>query len=275
MDTFDATARASQELGVRGLQQSLRWLEGLPFVTIYGGSQIKPGTRLYGTAFEFGVRLGQAGIPGTTGGGPGGMEAVNRGLQEGGSLSFGLGMPFKHEGIIADKGNAFLDLYLAHETFKSRKSAFHRAKIKVCLPGGIGTWDELFEELVQCQRNFCHCDSTEEHAPIIFVDTPEYGLYRRLVNLIAGSDDGLPSMLSLGLVDAEHQRLFQLVEDTPHESALEIAARMVIDYWQQHNLPVYCTPPRSGRAIQLDELTRLIQGDPPQMTPTLLDVAAS
>jgi predicted Rossmann-fold nucleotide-binding protein len=256
---MDDNSSAYHELGVRGLEDSLRWLDRIPFVTIYGGSQIKKDTALYEMAYEFGLRLGQAGIPGTTGGGPGGMEAVNRGLQEGGSLSFGLGMPFKHEGVIADSGNAYLDRYLPHTTFKSRKSAFHRGQVKVCLPGGIGTFDELFEELVQCQRNFCHCNFPgDKHAPILLVDPPEYGLYRRLHDLIAG-DGGLPSMLTMGLVDEDHTTLFQLIEDTQHASALEIAAQVVIDYWQKYKLPVHHTQLRSGRTIPLVELERMIR----------------
>ena len=129
----------------RELRTGFSALSGLgPAVTIFGSARTPPDAPDYATARTLARRLGEAGYPIITGGGPGAMEAANRGAQEAGVTSVGLDIELPHEQSV----NAYVDLPLTFHYFFTRKVMFVRyACAFVCLPGGFGTFDELFEVL--------------------------------------------------------------------------------------------------------------------------------
>ncbi len=117
-------------------------------VTVFGSARTKPDHPDYVTGMALGGALARAGYAVITGGGPGIMEAANRGCSEAGGLSVGLGieLPFE-QGL-----NPWVDLGVGFRYFFARKTMFVKyAQAFVCLPGGFGTLDELFEALVLVQ----------------------------------------------------------------------------------------------------------------------------
>lgn len=120
-------------------------------VSVFGSARTPEDDPQYATARDVGRRLGEAGFAVITGGGPGAMEAANRGAQDAGALSVGLGIELPHEQGI----NPYVDLALEFHYFFARKIMFVRyARAFVVLPGGLGTLDELFEAwtLVQTEK---------------------------------------------------------------------------------------------------------------------------
>lgn len=119
-----------------------------PAVTVFGSARIGTDHPYY----EMGVRLGKelvdANYAVITGGGPGLMEAANKGACESAGLSVGLGIELPHEQGI----NKYVDLGLHFRYFFARKTMFLKySQAFVCLPGGLGTLDELFEVLCMVQ----------------------------------------------------------------------------------------------------------------------------
>jgi uncharacterized protein (TIGR00730 family) len=133
------------EVVSRELRTGFAALSGLgPAVTIFGSARTPPDAPDYETARALARRLGEEGFPIITGGGPGAMEAANRGAQEAGVTSVGLDIELPHEQAM----NPHVDLPLTFHYFFTRKVMFVRyACAFVCLPGGFGTLDELFEVL--------------------------------------------------------------------------------------------------------------------------------
>ena len=119
-----------------------------PGVTIFGSARVAEGTATYEAARETARRFADAGFAVVTGGGPGVMEAANRGATEAGGMSVGLGieLPFE-QGL-----NDWVDVGIDFRYFFVRKTMFVKyAQAFVVLPGGFGTLDELFEALVLIQ----------------------------------------------------------------------------------------------------------------------------
>ena len=117
-------------------------------VTVFGSARTKPDNPEYELGRKIGAALANAGFAAITGGGPGAMEAVNRGCSESGGLSIGLGieLPFE-QGL-----NPWVDLGVNFRYFFARKTMFIKyAQAFICLPGGFGTLDELFEALTLVQ----------------------------------------------------------------------------------------------------------------------------
>jgi uncharacterized protein (TIGR00730 family) len=124
-------------------------------VTIFGSARTKPADPYYAKAVETAQLLGRAGIPVLTGGGPGIMEAANRGAMEAGGLSIGCNIELPFE----QGSNPYLSRSLNFKFFFVRKTMFVKyATAFVVFPGGYGTLDELFEALTLIQtgkvRNF-------------------------------------------------------------------------------------------------------------------------
>ncbi len=122
-----------------------------PAVSVFGSARTKPGSRFYDVGTEVGRALVEAGYAVITGGGPGAMEAANRGAIDAGGASVGLGieLPFE-QGL-----NEFVNLGVNFRYFFARKTMFVKyAQGFIVLPGGFGTLDELFEAvtLVQTQK---------------------------------------------------------------------------------------------------------------------------
>src|SRR5487761_1761004 len=115
-----------------------------PAVSIFGSARTPAGTTEYQTAEQIAAALAEAGYAVITGGGPGVMEAANRGAAEAGGVSVGLGIELPREQGL----NEFVDIGLEFRYFFVRKTVFIKySQAFVVLPGGFGTMDELFEAL--------------------------------------------------------------------------------------------------------------------------------
>jgi uncharacterized protein (TIGR00730 family) len=124
-------------------------------VTIFGSARTPPGDPNYEAAVKTAYLLGEAGCAIITGGGPGIMEAANKGARQAGVLSVGLNIELPFEQHV----NPYVDLALNHRYFFVRKTMLVKyAQAFVIFPGGFGTMDELFESLTLIQtgkiRNF-------------------------------------------------------------------------------------------------------------------------
>lgn len=119
-----------------------------PAVSVFGSARTGPGHPVYETGVEVGRALVEAGYAVITGGGPGAMEAGNKGAVEADGLSVGLGIELPFESGF----NEFVDLGVHFRYFFVRKTMFLKyAQGFVVLPGGLGTLDELFEALTLVQ----------------------------------------------------------------------------------------------------------------------------
>lgn len=141
-------------------------LAGLgPAVTVFGSARTPREHPAYAMVRETTACLGRAGYAVITGGGPGLMEAANRGARDAGALSVGCNIELPHE----QKPNAYLDISLRFRHFFARKVMFVRyASAFVIGPGGFGTLDELFEALTLIQT------ATIRHFPVILLGGGEW-----------------------------------------------------------------------------------------------------
>jgi uncharacterized protein (TIGR00730 family) len=147
----------------RELEMGFEKLSGLGCgVSVFGSARTPPDHADYALARETARRLGQAGLTVITGGGPGVMEAANRGARDVGATSVGLNIDLPFE----QGPNAYQDIALRFHYFFTRKVMFVRyASAFVVFPGGFGTLDELFEALVLIQTHKIR------HFPIVLVRT--------------------------------------------------------------------------------------------------------
>jgi uncharacterized protein (TIGR00730 family) len=131
-----------------------------PAVSVFGSARVDEHHPMYGLAREVGRGLAEAGYAVVTGGGPGIMEAANRGCREGGGLSIGCNIELPHEQHL----NQYVDLGVEFHYFFARKTMFVKyVDAFVILPGGFGTLDELFEALTLIQTG------KVRHFPVILV----------------------------------------------------------------------------------------------------------
>jgi uncharacterized protein (TIGR00730 family) len=119
-----------------------------PAVAVFGSARLDDSDPAYAKAYAVGAEFARHGWAVITGGGPGAMEAANRGAQEAGGLSVGLGIDLPHE----QSFNRYLDLAYEFDHFYVRKVCFVKpSEGFVVLPGGFGTLDETFEALTLIQ----------------------------------------------------------------------------------------------------------------------------
>ncbi|RLC94055.1 MAG: TIGR00730 family Rossman fold protein [Chloroflexi bacterium] len=119
-----------------------------PAVTIYGSSRLSPADEVYTQTQDIARRLGQMGFSIITGGGPGAMEAANKGAKEAGATSVGLNIYLPQEQM----GNAYTTKSITFDHFFVRKIMLVKyATAFVIVPGGLGTLDELTEVLTLMQ----------------------------------------------------------------------------------------------------------------------------
>lgn len=122
-----------------------------PAVTVFGSARFKPNHPYYKLAREVGSELAKAGFATLTGGGPGIMEAANRGAHEAGGASLGLNIILPHE----QSANPYVDESIEFNYFFTRKVCLVKYSCAfIVMPGGLGTLDELFEAitLLQCRK---------------------------------------------------------------------------------------------------------------------------
>jgi uncharacterized protein (TIGR00730 family) len=122
-----------------------------PAVTVFGSARFKETHPYYKLARATGAELARAGFATLTGGGPGIMEAANRGAHEAGGKSYGLNIILPHE----QKENPYVDCSMEFHYFFTRKVCLVKYSCAfIVMPGGLGTLDELFEAatLIQCQK---------------------------------------------------------------------------------------------------------------------------
>jgi uncharacterized protein (TIGR00730 family) len=154
---FDAASRSSQSAAeawhlFRIMSEFVEATERLncvrPAVSVFGSARIPAGHRYYALAEKIARLLSDAGFAVISGGGPGIMEAANRGAHSGCSPSVGLNIELAHEQF----GNEYQDIALTFRHFFARKAMFVKfASAYVFLPGGFGTLDELGEVLTLIQ----------------------------------------------------------------------------------------------------------------------------
>ena len=176
-----------------------------PAVTVFGSARLGPDEPAYELARTIGRLLAEAGYAVITGGGPGAMEAANRGCQEAGGLSIGCNIELPHEQYI----NRYVDLGIEFRYFFARKTMFVKyADAFVILPGGLGTLDELFEALTLIQVGKIR------HFPVVLVGTAYWG---GLVEWMR------TTQVAAGTIDPADLDLFQLTDD-PNEAIAIIRA---------------------------------------------------
>ena len=145
---------ANLESAVTFFLEFLRGFESFDFdqpcVTVFGSARFTDGHPYYDLARKVGGGLARAGFAVLTGGGPGIMEAANRGAREAGGLSLGCNIRLPHE----QKPNAYLDSFIEFEHFFIRKVMLVKYSCAfIIMPGGFGTMDEAFEILTLVQTD--------------------------------------------------------------------------------------------------------------------------
>ena len=177
-------------------------------VAMFGSARTPPGHPDYELARETGRALGAAGYSVITGGGPGLMEAANRGARDAGALSVGLNIELPHE----QHPNPYLDVSLRFRHFFVRKIMFVRyAGAFVVLPGGFGTMDELFEALTLIQTGKI------DHFPVLLMRS---SYWEGLMSWLRGS------MLADGFIGAGDPGLIEVVEEPAEVVAAVERARV-------------------------------------------------
>lgn len=177
-------------------------------VSVFGSARTKPGTPYYEMGVEVGRKLAEAGVAVITGGGPGSMEAANRGAVEGNGVSVGLGieLPFE-QGL-----NQWVDLGINFRYFFARKTMFVKyAQGFIVLPGGLGTLDELFEAMVLVQTR------KVTMFPIVLLGVD---FWTPMVDWIRGT------LVAEGMVSEKDLDLIQVVDD-PAEAVDRVLHRAV------------------------------------------------
>jgi uncharacterized protein (TIGR00730 family) len=133
-----------------------------PAVSVFGSARAPEGSFAYDSARQTGRLFAESGWAVVTGGGPGVMEAANRGCREGGGLSVGFNIELPHE----QGPNPYSDLTMTFHHFYARKTMFVKAAEGfVVFPGGFGTADELFESLTLIQTG------KVLHFPVVLFDS--------------------------------------------------------------------------------------------------------
>jgi hypothetical protein len=181
-------------------------LAGLgPAITVFGSARVAAGSPAYEKAREIGRRLAAEGYAIITGGGPGVMEAANRGCQEAGGMSVGCNIELPHEQDI----NAYVDLGVEFRYFFARKTMFVKyADGFVILPGGFGTMDELFEALTLIQTGKIR------HFPVVLVGSDFYaGLLAWIKARLQAEGMISPGDLDLMQVTDDPEEVVRLVRE--------------------------------------------------------------
>ncbi|MBF0212857.1 MAG: TIGR00730 family Rossman fold protein [Magnetococcales bacterium] len=176
-------------------------------VTIFGSARTPADSPYYKAARKVAKSLSRRGVSVITGGGPGIMEAANKGCYKHGGLSVGLNIQLPFE----ESSNPYLDIRMAFRYFFVRKLMFAKhAKAMIVFPGGFGTLDELFEALTLVQTRKSH------PFPMILFGS-EY--WQGLVDWMK------QTLLTAGTISPEDVRLFEITDD-PKEVVRMVMAHL-------------------------------------------------
>jgi uncharacterized protein (TIGR00730 family) len=180
-----------------------------PAVSIFGSARTQPGDHDYALALDIARRMSDAGFAVMSGGGPGIMEAANKGAFEGRSASIGLNIELPRE----QASNAWQNISISFRHFFARKVAFVKyADAYIVLPGGFGTLDELTEALTLMQTG------KSRRIPIILVGTAFWaGLVEWLQQQMVGK----------GMIVQADLNLFKLIDEPAN------ILNAIIDFYQE------------------------------------------
>ena len=174
-----------------------------PAVSIFGSARVREGHPAYAAARETARLFARSGFSVITGGGPGAMEAANRGTQEGGGVSVGFNIELPHEQGV----NPYCDIALTFRHFYARKVMFVKpAEGFVIFPGGFGTLDELFEALTLIQTGKI------ADFPVVLFDRAHWA---GLVDWVEGR------LLAEGMISPDDEELL-FVTDEPAEAVATV-----------------------------------------------------
>jgi len=166
-----------------------------PAVSIFGSARMTPENAYYRVAEDIARRLSEAGFAVISGGGPGIMEAVNKGAYEGSSPSVGLNIELPQE----QSANSFQDVSHTFQHFFARKVMFVKHSCAfVMMPGGFGTLDELMEVLTLVQTGKIR------RIPVILVHSP---FWRGLLDWIHDT------LMREGMVGVDDDKLIQVIDE--------------------------------------------------------------
>jgi len=192
-----------------------------PAVTIFGSARVPPDDPAYASARIVAGRFAEHGWAVVTGGGPGVMEAANRGAQEAGGMSVGFNIELPHE----QRGNPYVDLSMTFRHFYTRKTMFVKAAEGfVVFPGGFGTADELFESLTLIQTG------KVLHFPVVLFDSDYWG---ELLAWIRGE------LLADGMISAEDLDLLFVTDD------VDQAVAHVVDCYERRCASMPAAPAKA------------------------------
>jgi uncharacterized protein (TIGR00730 family) len=174
-------------------------------ISVFGSARTAHGSREYLWAETIGRLLAEAGYAVITGGGPGVMEAANKGAAEAGGVSIGLGIELPEEQGIND----YVNLGINFRYFFARKTMFVKyAQGFIVLPGGFGTLDELFESLTLVQTH------TVQNFPIVLMGKSYWGgLIEWLKEQVAGGGNIDTTDLDLVRVTDDPAEAVRIVEE--------------------------------------------------------------
>ncbi|WP_047870547.1 TIGR00730 family Rossman fold protein [Nocardiopsis sp. RV163] len=183
-------------------------------VSVFGSARLRQGNRYYDIGVQMGAKLAEAGYATITGGGPGMMEAVNKGAQQAGGLSVGLGIELPFEQTLND----YVDIGVTFRYFFVRKTMFVKySQAFVVLPGGFGTLDELFEAATLVQTN------KVTRFPIVLIGTEFWGGMRDWIR---------SSLLENQLIKSHDMELVHVTDDL--DEVVDIIRKSHLDIHRQY-----------------------------------------
>ena len=195
-----------------------------PAVSLFGSARVREGHPAYEEAREVGKRFAEAGFAVVTGGGPGVMEAANRGAKEGGGLSVGFNIRLPHE----QRSNPYVDISYTFDHFYARKVCFVKpAEGFVIFPGGFGTLDELYEALTLIQTG------KVLHFPVVLFDR-DY--WQEMLDWIRAE------LLADGMISPDDLELLYATDDGDE------AVRIVLDCYERRCAGEAAAAPRKADA---------------------------
>ena len=202
--TSDVAVIASEFLG--GFQKILEI--DRPAVSIFGSARVAEESDAYRDARETARLFAEAGFAVVTGGGPGVMEAANRGCKDGGGLSVGFNIELPHE----QGPNPYLDIEMTFKHFYARKTMFVKAAEGfVIFPGGFGTLDEAFEALTLIQTG-----KVLEFPVVLFGSA----YWQDLLDWIGDE------LIAHGMISADDVQLLHVTDDAAE------AVRLIVEGWE-------------------------------------------